>query len=865
MKKVLVSVVVLSLALIDSSVSAIDVVLSKNNLRLNNDSTSTSFTVTLSDDISALTGSGTIPAKLKLKGKGVTTNLSNNTILIPYTDGVIGTSSEVTFTLASTVNKSSTLPFSISLPGKYRKKYGVSSLSAGLNLDADAVKLSGKVTVPSGDLSNFRARTARKIAQRKAREIAPFNTENPEGVVVELYEINPVSGEPVGEPLAEAITDDDGNYEMEMPAEADFGSNYALIVEGDDGESMHAPLFSDNVPVNPATEALFELTQDAISDPVSVGLPPLAAVDFENFTDTELEGLNTQMEELNPLYEDTLSETVTSLKESYASFLNNMIGFAATEESSDSDTDLTQIAKGIAGDYNVVFFDTSISSSERIGVSMELAMARMSKPDAVGALAVTPFPSFSTQASSFERHNNEHGGDHGDGGCEGSDCGGCQGPNCGHEDDHGEGGCQGPDCGQEGDPGQCEGPDCGQQGDQGQGDQGQGDQGQGDQGGTGSEEEDACYEVEAHTESGGQVNGTDEAGNFYMTIDPSRVISFAEPASEQSFSNGPDGSTSIYRTLPSVMHMIPVGDDMFLSSSTYRGESINSSETLLDYDVGFGSIIKKSELSEGDLDGAYGLVGLGYEVGTSSFSTTSFLGELNFSGNSATFSVDNSYREVMANGCGGSFSLVSGDEQSSGSAQLEFQGDRVSILVDDEDPSSETIFTGFARSDAEILTLGYASDSGAKGSRVDFDGRRRNVIENAERQVIFAVRKPTSLVDLNGKSYRLLSLNFTLNAEGGRILESGDVGTLSFAGGTATVSGFSKTVFTKSTVDSAVETSTVVVNESAISYSLATDGAISMTVGGEQLVGYVSSDLDLMIFNVDEENGLGVYLAVRVD
>jgi len=113
--------------------------------------------------------------------------------------------------------------------------------------------------------------------------------------------------------------------------------------------------------------------------------------------------------------------------------------------------------------------------------------------------------------------------------------------------------------------------------------------------------------------------------------------------------------------------------------------------------------------------------------------------------------------------------------------------------------------------------------------------------------------------------FRLLSLNFTVNAEGGRIIESGDVGTLSFATGTASVSGFSKTVFNKATADSAVDTSTVTVDESAISYSLAADGAISLTVGGEQLVGYVSSDTDLIIFNVDEENGLGVYLAVRTD
>jgi hypothetical protein len=843
-----------SLALIFSASpsGAIDLVSSQNNLRLNNTNTSTSFTVTLSDDISGLKGSGFIPAKLKIKSKNISTDLSKNKILIPYTDGVIGTSDPITLSLKeANILESTKVALKIKVPKKYIKKYKVKNFSDKISVDAEAVQISGKVTVPSQSVSSFKTKTLKKLNNMRAKGITPFNTENPEGVIVDLVPIDPNTGEASGEPIVSAITDAEGNFDMEMPSEVDFGTDYALIVEGEN-EEMHSPLFSDEVDINPATEALFELTQDAIDDPSLVGLEPGDDISFENFTDTEAEGLNKQMEELNPIYEDTLEESVQSIKDSYADFLNNMIGVASDDDTSSEANDLDLVAKGVAGDYNVVFFNTRITSEERIDLSIQLTGARMSKPDAVGALTVTPTPSFSTSASLFGQSN------------DGSDDNNQDGNNDNNQD--------------------------------------------GNDGGdasallTENEESFACYGIEASSEVSSEIRGGDGSGNFYMTVDQNKIISFAEPAFEESISN-PDGIYT-FRTQPSVMNMIPVGEDMYLSSMLSIGKAISpTDEVEFEYDAGFGSIIKKSNFKEGDLQGTYGIVGLGYEVGDSSYGARSFLGNLIFEGSSVNFDIFQSYRNVNNIDCGSSFALESGDEDIQGIASLKFQGDRVSIDVDDDatdddtsdgdvdnggdvndhdgdenhddgsnddnsennndgDPNTEgksstnSLFTGFARPDSKILTLAYSRDDGRKSSK-------QNQIDSAERQIIFGVKKPTSLVNLSGKTYRILSLNFEFNAEGGRTIERGEVGTLAFTGSTADVTGLTKTSFAKETGDSkSIETSDSVTTESGLAYTLTADGAVSLNIGTEELTGFVADDLSLIVFNVDGDSNLGIYLAV---
>ncbi len=818
MKKIL--LVLISLLAYINPANAVDLILSKNNLRLNNQANSLSFTVSLSDNLSGLSGSGSIPVKLKFKSKEITTNLTNNTVLIPYTDGVVGTSSDVVLTLNTTVSKSSTVALSFTAPGKFRKKYKVANSSKSINLDANAINITGKVTIPTGDLASFKSRTIKKL---KARSINPFNTDSPDGVVVELVQVNPSTGEAVGEPIASAVTDVDGNYQIEMPPTAEFGPEYALVVEGDNNESMHAPLYSDNVAVNPATEALYELTQEAVQDPSTVGLSS-EQLDFDKFTDTELEGLNDKMEDLNPLYEETLSDSIQSLKDSYASFLNNMIGVAADDDTSSTGNELGEAAKGVAGDYNVVFFDSSISSESNLKIGVELATARMSKPDEVGALTVTPYPSFSTQASLFEQHSQQ-----------GPDNGGCQGPDCGGTHNPGPD-CVGEGCQQEpSNPSQLV---------------------------KNSENDGSCFELEAYAEGAHEIRGTDGSGNFYMTIDPSRLISFAEPAFEET-NTTPEGDTYTYRTIPSTMQMVPVGDDMFLSASVNVGQNINSSGTTFNYDAGFGSIIKRSSLTENDLTGEYGIVGIGYGLGTSSFSTTTFFGDMNFSSASVNFNVEQAYREAQPTSCGGSTYVINGgSEELSGNAPLEFQGDRVNITVPSQEPGSETLFTGFATSDAEILTLVYANDSGASGSRTGHDGQSRNVISNAERQIIFGVRKPKTQINLSGKNYRLLSAGYTFSTSGGRAIETGETGTLTFSTGTASVTNLTRTVYDKADASSEVVSSSLVVNEAAAPYTLSSDGSISITVGSDTWVGHVSSDARLIVFKSEHGSGLGMYLAV---
>ena len=814
-KKILILSFLYSFLLTNLSASAIDVSLSKNNLRLNNTATSTTFTVTLDDDIDALTGTGTIPAKLKIKSKGIES--STQTIKIPYVDGVIGNSDEVTLTLTKDVHKSSTARMMIKFSKKYKKKHSVSNFKKNIRLDADAVQLKGKVTIPTGSLSSFRSRTRKKLTRMRDRGVAPLNTENPEGVVVELVQIQPETGEVVGEPVATAMTDAEGDFEMEMPPEADFGTEFVIIVEGDDaGEEMHAPLFSDEVNVNPATEVLFELTQEAINDPETVGLDPEEDISFENFTDTEAEALNEQMEELKPLYEDTLEESITSLKSSYAAFLNNMIGVAADDDTSSEETTLKEVAKGIAGDYNVVFSNTRMTSEERVSVSIELSGGRMSKPDEIGALIVTPEAGFSTEASLFS--SNQGGGSGDDSFLV-------------REND---------------------GDDFGDEGDQGN-----------NNGGSDGDDSSSCYEVEAESRVEREVRGGDDLGNFYMTVDGNRVISFAEAAVEESFDN-PDGIYT-YTSQPSVMNMIPVGENMFLSSSLSTGKNVSPADVIeYEYDVGFGSIIKKSNLKEGDLAGGYGIVGLGYEVNSSSYGASAFEGNLNFNGSAVAFNLDEVHINLTNYSCGsedGNYAVEIEDSSEEGSAAMTFKGDRVSINIDDEEAGVTSLFTGFARSDREILTLAYASDEGSRGAR-----HGRNVISSAERLIIFGVRKPSSLVSLSGKSYRVLSLNYSFNSAGGRTIESGDVGSLSFTASTVSVTDFTKTVFAKETGSSeTIDTSTSVTTVADLAYTLSATGAIAFDIGEEELTGYVSSDRSLIVLKSDEAFGLGMYLAILQD
>jgi len=802
MKKIL---TVLGLLFIAKVSLAVVPTLSKNNLRIDNDNSSLSFTVSLDDNINKLSGSGNLVARVKLKSKLLT--LSSRKISIPYTNGIIGNSDLVTLSIKDgrNISRSSRAKLMVVFPKKYKKKYKIKNKKFTVNLDADAVQISGKVTIPTGNVESFRSRSQRKIRNRNLRA---RNAENPDGVVVDLVQIDTATGQTVSEPLASAVTDEDGEFEMPMPPGADFNSEYAVIVEGEEaGEDMHCPLFGDEVDINPGTEAIFELIQEAIEDPTKIGLGALDEISFGNFTDVEAEGLDEQMQDLNPLYEDTLEESIANLKDSYEDFLNNMIGVAADDDTSTETNDLEVVAQGIAGDYSVVFFDTRITSNERVDISTNLTSGRMYKPDEVGAMVVKPGRGFYTNASAFSY--NDYGDD---------------------EDDSRLGQNR---------------LSLNLRNDDGNDDQGPG-----------------CYEVEADSGIESAGRNTDEQGNFYMTVDANRVISFAEPAFEETFDN-PDG-TYIYRSLPSVMNMIPVGDNMFLSSSQDTGYNISpQGDTEYEYTVGFGSIIKKSDIAVGDISGDYGLVGLGYSVESSSFGAITFLGDVNFDNTNVTYNLSQTFINMTNIGCGSetgsSYYVDVNDEVIQGTASLNFKKDRVIIQLDDQEPGSSVLFTGFSTADTEILTMAYAGDYGVRGAR---GGRK--VISEAERQMIFAVKKPISQLDLSSKSYRILSLNFAFNDQGGRTIESGDLGTLSFdSSSQLSITDFNKTSFDKATASSdSVTTSTVEFSGAGIAYTLSETGAISFVAGNDQINGYVSSDARLIILNSDNEESLGMYLAV---
>ncbi len=814
--------------------SAINLVTSKKNLRFNDNSSTLTFTVRPDDNITGLTGSGTLNATLKLNSKIFTSDTT--TVSIPYVDGVLGTSNPITVTLLNPdVTKNSTSKFSINFASSDAKQYKLKNYKGKFNLDAEPIKISGKVTIPSGDLASFRRRAAKRLPELKARSIVPFNAENPEGVILEIYAVDPNTGGTTGEPLATAITNSDGEYSIEMPPEAEFGVTHVLMVEGDAGQTMAAPLFATEVDLSPATQAVLEVMQGATENPSNIGLD---VFDLTSLSDEEAEGLDEKVDSLNPLYEETLSASVQSLKDSYANFINNMLGAAADDDLAGTSTSVGEAAEGVAGLYNVSFFNVSVSSEERLRMSVELAAARMSKPDEVGAFAVTPFPSFSTQAMLEEMRS-------------------WGGPN--------EGG--GPEGGQGGGPNEGGGPEGGQGGGP-EGDQGGGPGG--DQGNTGDgsspsprirpNNAEDCYDVTAFSEASHDVRGTDEQGNFYMTVNSAGVVSFAQPAEEET-GGTPNGDTYTFRVQPSVMNMYPVGTGMYLSTQYMSMENINSGGISTEYDIGFASIIKKSNLSEGELDGSYGLVGLGYELGTTNYATTSFLGDLQISGSNANFTVSSDERNIVNNACGDVFTLHSVTETEAGTATLSIDDDRLDISIAGDTAGSESLFTGFARPDAKVLSLIYANDTGARGSRTDFGGQSRNVIGSAERQVILAVKKPTVAPVLNAKTYQLLGMGFSFNELGGRTITMTEVGTLSFAGTTATLAGGVQNVFTKATLDDDLLATTSPLTSSS-SFTVTNEGAINLTLGTEPATGYVASDKSLIVLKTSSSSGLGIYFAI---
>ena len=791
MKRFTISGLVAAMALSMAPISAVDVSLSSNNLRLSNTSPSTSFTASLNDNIDKLTGSGTIKAKLRVKSKNI--ELSSKTIEIPYTDGVIGDSEAVTLSLKEAeITQSSSAKLSIKFPKKYKKKFKIKNFKTTVSLDAQAPKVSGQVSIPSGNLASFKSKTRSKL---RNKGITPFNLENPDGVLVELIEIDSTTGEKVGDTLASALTDSEGEFELDLPEAVDFGTEHVLVVEGEEpDEAMHAPLSSDEVDVNPATEVIFDLTQEAILAPEEIGLDPLEPVSFESFTELEAEGLNERLEELNPVFEETLAESLAGIRATYEDYLDTLLAHAADDDEAGVESDLAITAKGVAGDYNVVFFDSVLTSEDSVNSSVQLTSGRMFKPDEVGALVVKPGVGFQTSMRSFETNSS-----------------GPEGPG--------------------------EGPD---------------------DGGQNSEDDSAsCYDVESESFPTTARNA-DEQGNFYMTIDANRIISFAE-ASFTEFIDNPDGRY-VFTTQPSVMNMIPVGDNMFLSSSLSIGELTRPDGVVeTEYSTGFGSIIKKANLEEGSITGAYGLVGLGYMAGSSHRGAVSFVGDINFAADAIDYNLTSVQLRQNNFGCSGSSIAVEVQEETiTGTGKVKYQGDRVSINVDEEEDDSMALFTGFATSDKEILTLAYAADFGIQGSRGN-----SNVVNDAERQMIFAVKKPSSQLDLSGKTYRLISLNFSFNDQGGKSVAAGELGTLTFSASTVSLADFTKTVYDLASAGATVTTASSVETQTGIAYTLSETGSIAFTVGSEELTGYVSSDARLIILNSDKDAELGTYLAVE--
>ncbi|MDD9898487.1 MAG: hypothetical protein OXU45_05745, partial [Candidatus Melainabacteria bacterium] len=525
-------------------------VTSPQNINLNPNKTCTDFTVTLDDNIDALTGSGTINAKLKINKKFLTTETSN--FSIPYVDGAIGTSDSISVCLVDpdSITKTRKLPLTINIERKLAKKHKIKKLKTELAIYAGTVTISGKAIMPSSPLSQKNLRL--KLQTTGDDSLTSSSTESDEeleleleediviGATVELFEVDD-EGQTIGEAIATTTTDVQGEFELEIPSDGGFDTDHVVNVS-DGEEEVHSFVTEEEIIADPVSELIYENIQEtATNDSVGSVDEVNRDVEIDDFNAEEVNSMREHIDELGVSFEEEgVSETVTSLESTIGGFVDNMIEVIMDEETDSEEENATEEnqteaavnASGVAGDYFVAFFDAGISgyvsSDSDDGTAstqsaIELGTARLMKPSEAGVLHVVEVPKLNSQARLVrDNFSTTDGEDESNSGflrlalseTEESD----SSPS---EDDE-----------------------------------------RYDFSG------DRLYILEANTDR--ENEGGNSSQEYFTSINSNNVINFVEPGRE--YSKVLPGGISGFREDPQVENFFPVGDGLFLSSSFGRGE-----------------------------------------------------------------------------------------------------------------------------------------------------------------------------------------------------------------------------------------------------------------------------------------------------
>ena len=314
MRKIALVLVMLGFAL---QATAIDIVLSDEDLRFSESDSAESFSVTLSDDPTKLAvKDGNIKAKLKFNKK-LFESSQKGAILIPYTDGVVGYSDPITLSLKNSddIEVASTSNFSIVVPKGIKKRLKVDNYKDSLSIDAGAVTISGRVQLPSGSSSSFKT--------RRARLLNPLNTSPEADVEITVVEVAADGTET--ETGFETTTDADGGFVAELPLDAQPGAEYAIVAHNQDNpeDSLRAPA----VQPDEDEPAVVDVVSNFIQEQIEEGFQN-EEISQENLDSTEVIDIIESFTEFNPGREETVAESKASLDALFPPVIDNMLGVA---------------------------------------------------------------------------------------------------------------------------------------------------------------------------------------------------------------------------------------------------------------------------------------------------------------------------------------------------------------------------------------------------------------------------------------------------------------------------------------------------------------------------------------------------------
>lgn len=377
-RKLLAMLMPLAFMLNTLTTSAATYVTEPADIRFSAASPSQTFTISTDENPSEIDGkSGSLKVKLRFPKKLFSSD-APKVIELPYTDGVVDISEPITLTLKEPDNLKKDRNVKLRIRGnkQLKKKFRFSDAVVDAAIEVGTTEVSGRVTVPGSSSSSLRR----------------FSTINrgvlATNVSVELIRVDE-DGNQVGDLIASTRTNANGEYNIEMPEGLTFGPDLVLRVVVD-GKEMRAFLADDEVDIDPYSEYIYRECQENTDS-------------LSNLTPDEINALTTLIQQFAVDIQDSLDISIANFEEIIGDFIINMI-VAANDvddedfDDEDEDNEDEFDARSFGDKYFVAFFDTGLSgpktqySDASTRATMELARAKLSKPNAVGSMKVKGFP-----------------------------------------------------------------------------------------------------------------------------------------------------------------------------------------------------------------------------------------------------------------------------------------------------------------------------------------------------------------------------------------------------------------------------------------------------------------------------------------